>query len=298
MRKTNAALLAGGIVAGGVWIASRRKRRRGPGVHRTIATLAITQMGIDWNPVSWFQSVGHIANNVVSTIENWTKNAINAAIDLYDEAINTVINDIGIGMGWIEAAAGLAEGWATDALNWINNAGNWFNSLVATWWDWIWANIVVPTINAVQDALNVAEYLLSTAISEVTGSLDWLVDNVVDPVANWVNNAENWIWQHIESWWNDVWSVTFGPILADLEWLWDNVPNWINWLVNDVYEAWQVIVQAWDWIVYAAEHPISVLEGLVTDAENSVGRSVITAMVQGDSSEFASLEQHLVNIWG
>ena len=91
--------------------------------------------------------------------------------------------------------------------NAADTVGGWIDSAT----NWLWANVVAPALDDLRnwavDALNG----LASVFNTLSGWVTDFYNNVLLPVWQWVESAEQWLEDRLASRWDQVWAVTFGP---------------------------------------------------------------------------------------
>lgn len=297
MRKWLALGAVVGVIFGAVVVTCPARRRR-PKWRRWLLLWVLAQLRIDWDPLSWLSSIGHIASSSVQSIENWARNAINAALTIYDDSLQWVFDGIDDAINAAGNVLSIVGNYAVDALDWINNAPNTIGGWIESAWDRFWNDVVAPAINAVtgfaQDVYNWAV----DAYNALDSAYDWVVANVIDPVVRWIESADQWWENHLAQWWDDIWSSTIGPMWSWIQWVVDNLPGWVDWLANTAFDAVELVVQAGDWIVWFAEHSFDDLESMGASLEDMFTPGWIQAAAAGESDLAAGIEDDFVKIMG
>ena len=196
-----------------------------------------------------------------------TTNAISAAASWW--WTNIVIP----AWNWIQAAETTIDGW-------INNA-----------WNWFWANVVAPAIQLVSDALNWGLGVLQYAIDLAAQGLDWLVNNIIDPVWQWIQNAASTVAGWVNGWWDWIWANVVGPLIGDAEYWAHLLASAWHWLTTTVVAAVNIVIAAWDWLVWFGEHTFSDLGALLS----SSGPHDVYEFILGQASQSNSWVESFID---
>lgn len=142
-------------------------------------------------------------------------------------------------------ARSFASGILADLRNWAQDAINGLTSGIQDAYNWVLANVYHPLLNLAQGAWNFATVTLPNVVKQWIGDL-----------RQWASDAVNWVWAIIK-------------------------PVW-DFFTHILYDAWQVIDKAWDWIVFFATHPISMglalLNAVVGTGKDALLGSILHTM--------------------
>lgn len=282
----------------GAVVVTRPVRRRRPAWRRMLLLWLVAQLRIDWNPLSWGNSIGHIASNAVRDIENWARNAINLGLTIYDDSVTAVFDGIDWAIASAENVLSIVGNYAVEALDWVLAApgivGGWIDSAE----NWLWANVVSPAINDVMGWANDVYNWAVDAYNDLAAAASWVTNNIIDPILRWVENAENWVQQHLAAFWDSIWAAYIGPIWSMIIWLWDNVPQWVDWLINTAYDVVLLCIKAGEWIIWFGEHTFDELEADGNSLANMFTPGWIASAAAGDTDAMAGIEADFVRMFG
>lgn len=189
----------------------------------------------------------------------------NAAFDLIDYVFTVVTNGL-------VASLNIAWNVLNGVWSWIENAFStvygWITSAV-TWW---WENIILPAIGLIRDGLNYAVEALQFAINLAQSALDWVINNLIIPLFQWVESAAvtvaHWIWDALDTFYRDV----IAPILHDIETIFADVVSLANFVWHTVLDVVNAVIKAWDWVVWFGEHTFSDILHLLEGTDSGLTR--------------------------
>lgn len=251
-----------------------------------------------WDPASWWSAAGDLTSDVISDIEGWVKRAINLALTAYDDAVGVVIRGIDDFLAEISRAVNAADSVIASLYDY---AVNIVDSVIPRAIDWLAGQAWGWVQDAYHDALAGIDQLgqwAQDAVNAVVGSLDWLYQNVLLPVAHWVENAGQWVAQVLASWWDTIWRDVIAPVFADVAWLVDNVPGWISWLEHVAYDEIQLLIKAGDWIEWFAVHSFDDLWQLAAGAPRAFTSSWLSSSASDLDAAAQDVENFLASLLG
>lgn len=257
-----------------------------------------TQLTSWWNPTTWGNAIGHIASGAIRDIENWARNAINWAMSLLDEAASLTMDVVTGSINDLYNIGRSAYSWASSALDWIAHAadtvGGWINNAT----NWLWSGVVAPALDDLRNWAQDAWNGLTSVFNSLSGWVTSLWNNYIAPAFDWVSHAEQWLQGRLASWWDELYAAVFAGPIGDLEWLWDNVPTWVEWLGREAYPVVHALFDLGDGLLRFLEDPIGYSERVAEDVEHGLTSSWSSAMLTGQQSRAAGWEQELKQVLG
>ncbi len=251
------------------YIAGRRQRRRSaPALWRSLAigvALAVGPYDIIgdiegwWNgATNWVGQGWQDIKNLVHSVVHAAVSIVAGALDLIDYAFTVTINALTSSVSW------WFDNIVTPLWGWFLGAAQWATHLIDDAWNWFYAAIIAPALQLLDDAINWGIGALQWAINEAAAGLQWLVDNIISPAWHWIESAAQtvggWIWDAIDAFYQ----AFIAPIVADVQQAWHLLDQLWNWAWNTAANVVAVVEQAWDWIVWFAEHSFQDLLALAT----------------------------------
>jgi hypothetical protein len=292
--------LALGLVVVGVlgfFTVRKRRVRRAPW-RRLLAVYMVSMLGSWWNPASWFSAAGHIASSAVKDIENWAKNAINEAIDLYDEGTQIFVNAVDDAFSFLDSVVTVLGGWATDAYNWVMNAESWADNKLNAFFTSIWDNNIWP---AISDARNWATDLYNDAdsvISAINGTISSMWNDWLAPAVEWIGNAESWVANHINAALTDLYNDTIGPLVTVAEDAYHDAVSAYDWITGTAVSVVDAVIKAIGWIVWFGEHPIQTTEDIEQWVSSAVTGSWVRSYVSDLTGDADEIENAFAKLLG
>ena len=163
----------------------------------------------------------------------------NSAVDAISAVWDAAIQSLKDAFGFISDTIAELYVWATTAFNWVVQKGQW--------------------------VLDQLENLASLVANAVADSIDWIWQNLIQPVTDLIGSlfgtlwdafwsAATWVWDKVQA----IAEAVVNAVLDAASWVWDKVSAIATAIVNAAIDAigiaWDVLQEAWGWIVWLAEH--------------------------------------------
>lgn len=265
---------------------------------RLLASVAGWRLAQWWNPVTWAADIGSLFGTTVTEIEGWVKATIALAIALFDQALKVTIDAIQEALTFAGAIIGYL--------------GRTLTQLAATFWSYVdktvpylltW--VLTKAIEWATEGLHLVETLITkiasaiwAAVHLVTDAITWWVHEVITPLWDFFEGIATWLGQQLASWWSDIYGLFIAPVVALVEWLWANVPQWVAWLGSVAYGAIATVLKAATWLIWFGEHTFDDLVTIINATINDVTAGALFSAASGTPGDLVTLEDKLVELLG
>lgn len=218
-----------------------------------------------WNPLDWWNNATNAAGTILSDVKNWVLSIVSDAVNLVENDVFTVFQWAWSTIQDVQIAAYWFSQWAQSA---ISNLTSWASQAISAVqglaWQWVkdlggWAS---AAINAVQGLAHQWVTDLGNWASSALTALQNLAAQWVHDLGSWAatalqtlddwahaafNDVYRWAKQALSDLWRDLYNTIYGDFIKPIQ----DVVHWV--------------VLAWDWIVWFATHPFSVMHNIEHD---------------------------------
>jgi phage-related protein len=224
--------------------------------------------------VGWLQSLWDAGSDILGAVKNFVFGIVAGIISFVTWLYTYLVQLFGILTTWISQVATVAAQALSDAVNGLR-------SLIIQWFNDAY-RVISQGLNDVRsffggviaDLRNWAQDALNGLTNGIQDAYRWVLSNVYDPLLSLAQGAWNFAtvtlpqvvtqWVHdLEQWATDAFNLVWIVVKP----IWD-------FFAHVLYDAWQVIDKAWDWLVFFATHPISmglaVLQSIVGTGKDAL----------------------------
>lgn len=232
----------------------RRARPFRDGIIIAGVFLAVTNADLIGDFENWWNNATGAVGQAWQDVKNFVHSTVHAAVSLVTGGLNLVDYAFTVTTNAILSFAQGVYNLAITAYNWVLSAADTIWSEITSAWGYIWANIVAPAIHAVEAAADWGVGVLNALYDDLQNGINWLVDNIIDPVWSWVANAASTVWHWVEGWLGDFYNMFIAPIVSEAEAAYHLLDTVWDWFWNKGVAAVDLIEKAWDWLYWMATH--------------------------------------------
>lgn len=226
--------------------------------------------------------------------------------------IDDAVDGVGGLLSWILAPLKTLFHWLWAAMvNFVSPVFHWLAGLFDQAWSTIWANFdslwslaedlwqsavniaaaaldqlrqwVTDAIDAAvtwaTDIYHWAQAAIAQAEDWAHSAVDWIVNDLIDPLSRWVAAAADWVWHVLDGWWQTIYNDVIRPIEQAADWAWHELSSIWDWLTHDVAAVVELVVKAAEWLVWMGEHTISELVDILEGKRSLINRETLLGQV-------------------
>jgi hypothetical protein len=228
--------------------------------------------GIDWNPISWFESAARTVVSGFDDLSNWVMKIVRDAANLIWEGIHSVFH--------------LLDRYGTDIYHWAEECLVRAETLIRTvWHDAIhllddlrhdvshWLDDLRHGIAAgFQVIRRVVEETAGRVLKDAWMFLERHVFKPLDTALHFVEHAVDWFGHELERAWGELYRVFIAPVVRDFKALVHRVDRLEHAVFHDLYVGLHLLEEASDWMIWFAEHSFKDIGKLVDAGEHDLER--------------------------
>jgi phage-related protein len=211
--------------------------------------------------------------------------ALTTATKYINDAINAVSS------AWQEAWSILSD-LVESTIGVLNTATDWiFNFMSAVGDDIInWCvGVATELVNDAKAALTFGLNLVTSGLSDLTNwandAVNWIENELIAPLARFVDAAGDWLLQNLGNWWNVIYGDFIAPIFNAAADAYQWASTALAWVVKYGAEVGQFADRFLSSVWHFMLDPIGTIQTWLEAATNGISLSWVESLVQGATDQ-------------
>lgn len=207
---------------------------------------------------------------MIAPIKSWV-------VSVVTWAVNAVENDLIAGVDFAAHVIEDVKNWAVSGFDFVavvvENVYNALLSAINSAADFA-AHVVETVVSWVSQGFSDIEGLVVQVVDDIWGAINAAASFTGALIDRAISDAEQYALDIARAVWSDgidaFYQAVISPILGDIEGLAGEVGQVWAWFDTGVVDAWHVVTEAMDWLVWCAGHAFSDIESLWGDIGSQI----------------------------
>lgn len=248
--------------------------------------------------ISAVQVVGHIASSALNDIESWVEDIIGWAVEGYDEYIQPLFRDIisMVSVVWqtIDPLINQVLHDAQKVALLVDNIGTTILDDVKKTAIDIWNEAV----GVLQDGFNLAIAGINDVIDGVVASVNFLTNDVIDPIKKVVEGVAGTIASAVNDAWGELWNHVIGPAIDDIKGAVDGLIGLGGAVAGDILFVVDLVEKCLDWLLWMSEHSFEDIVHLWGMSPEDIAKSILKDARSGLTTSTRDFEEFFTDLLG